>query len=58
MLWKNESGFCGHDFLLAEKGCLTTQELNAFEKVKAIFFCGGVILAVGRVSKYSWGADW
>ena len=53
----NEPGFCGHDFLLAEKVCLTIQELNAFEKVRTIFFCDGVILVVGRVSKYSWVAN-
>ena len=53
----NEPGFCGHDFLRVEKVCLTTQELNAFEEVRAIFFCDGVTLAVGRASKYAWSAD-
>ena len=36
--------------LIAEKVCLTTGELNAFENVRAIFFCDGVILVVGRLS--------
>ena len=44
--------------LIAEKVCLTTEELNAFENVRAIFFWDGVILVVGRASKYAWGADW
>ena len=43
--------------MVAEKVCLTTQELNAFEKVRAIFFFDGVILVVGRVSKYAWDAN-
>ena len=29
---------------------MTTEELNAFENVRAIFFCDGVILVVGRLS--------
>ena len=49
----SKPGFCGHDFLRAEKVCLTIQELNAFEKVRTIFFCDGV-----TVSKYAWGANW
>ena len=53
----NEAGFCGHDFLRAEKVCLSIQELNAFEKVRTIFFCDGVILVVGRVLKYAWGVN-
>ena len=44
--------------LVAEKVCLTTQELNAFEKVRAIFFFDGVILVDGRVSKYARDANW
>ena len=44
--------------LIAEKVCLITQELNAFEKIRAIFFCDGVILVVARASKCAWGADW
>ena len=36
---------------------LFTQELDAFERVRAIFFCDGVILLDDRTSKYAWGAD-